>query len=150
MYAQAYFAYDSKKSGGITMSHLRFGKSPITSPYLINNADFISCSQQSYVFAYNLLAGLKKGGTFLLNTTWSDADLSKHLPAYMKRYIAQNDIKFYTVNAVEIAKELGLGGRVYFFFLCFGAGSSSHMAETTSHSASRSSISTRSISFAPS
>ena len=111
MYAQAYFAYDSKKSGGITMSHLRFGKSPITSPYLINNADFISCSQQSYVFAYNLLAGLKKGGTFLLNTTWSDADLSKHLPAYMKRYIAQNDIKFYTVNAVEIAKELGLGGR---------------------------------------
>ena len=111
MYAQAYFAYDSKKSGGITMSHLRFGKQPITSPYLINQADFISCSQQSYVFKYDLLAGLKKNGKFLLNTVWSEADLTKHLPAYMKRYIAKNNIGFYTVNAVEIAKELGLGGR---------------------------------------
>ena len=111
MYAQAYFAYDSKKSGGITMSHLRFGKSPINSPYLIHNANFISCSQQSYVTKYDLLAGLKRGGKFLLNTVWNEADLSKHLPAYMKRYIAKNDIEFYTVNAVEIAKELGLGGR---------------------------------------
>jgi len=111
MYAQAYFAYDSKKSGGITMSHLRFGKTPITSPYLINKADFISCSQQSYVNNYDLLAGLKKGGTFLLNTVWSDAELGENLPAAMKRYIAQNDIKFYTVNAVKIAQDLGLGGR---------------------------------------
>ncbi|MGP1407064.1 pyruvate:ferredoxin (flavodoxin) oxidoreductase [Selenomonas sp.] len=111
MYAQAYFAYDSKKSGGITMSHLRFGKSPINSPYLIHNANFISCSQQSYVTKYDLLAGLKRGGKFLLNTVWSEEDLSKHLPAYMKRYIAKNNIEFYTVNAVEIAKELGLGGR---------------------------------------
>ncbi|MEX5284344.1 pyruvate:ferredoxin (flavodoxin) oxidoreductase [Selenomonas sputigena] len=111
MYAQAYFAYDSKKSGGITMSHLRFGKSPINSPYLIHNANFISCSQQSYVTKYDLLAGLKRGGKFLLNTVWSEEDLSKHLPAYMKRYIAKNDIEFYTVNAVEIAKKLGLGGR---------------------------------------
>ena len=111
MYAQAYFAYDSKKSGGITMSHLRFGKSPINSPYLIHNANFISCSQQSYVTKYDLLAGLKRGGKFLLNTVWNEEDLSKHLPAYMKRYIAKNDIEFYTVNAVEIAKELGLGGR---------------------------------------
>ena len=111
MYAQAYFAYDSKKSGGITMSHLRFGKSPINSPYLINNANFISCSQQSYVTKYDLLAGLKRGGKFLLNTVWNEEDLSKHLPAYMKRYIAKNDIEFYTVNAVDIAKELGLGGR---------------------------------------
>ena len=111
MYAQAYFAYDSKKSGGINMSNLRFGKQPITSPYLINKADFISCSQQSYVYNYDLLAGLKKGGKFLLNTVWSDEDLTKHLPASMKRYIATNDIEFYTVNAVEIAKELGLGGR---------------------------------------
>ena len=111
MYAQAYFAYDSKKSGGITMSHLRFGKQPITSPYLINKADFISCSQQSYVYKYDLLAGLKKGGKFLLNTTWSDEELTKHLPASMKRYIAQNAIEFYTVNAVDIAKGLGLGGR---------------------------------------
>ncbi|TYZ24497.1 pyruvate:ferredoxin (flavodoxin) oxidoreductase [Selenomonas ruminis] len=111
MYAQAYFAYDSKKSGGITMSHLRFGKQPINSPYLINKADFISCSQQSYVYKYDLLAGLKKGGKFLLNTTWSDEDLTQHLPAYMKRFIAKNNIEFYTVNAVDIAKELGLGGR---------------------------------------
>ena len=111
MYAQAYFAYDSKKSGGITMSHLRFGKSPITSPYLINKADFISCSQQSYVYKYDLLAGLKRGGTFLLNTVWSDEELTKHLPAAMKRYIAKNEIQFYTVNAVSIAKGLGLGGR---------------------------------------
>ena len=111
MYAQAYFAYDSKKSGGITMSHMRFGKSPITSPYLINKADFISCSQQSYVYKYDLLAGLKKGGTFLLNTVWSDEKLTKHLPAAMKRYIAKNEIQFYTVNAVSIAKGLGLGGR---------------------------------------
>ena len=111
MYAQAYFAYDSKKSGGITMSHLRFGKQPITSPYLINKADFISCSQQSYVYQYDLLAGLKPHGVFLLNTVWSDEELTKHLPAAMKRYIAKNEIQFYTVNAVEIAKGLGLGGR---------------------------------------
>ncbi len=111
MYAQAYFAYDSKKSGGITMSHLRFGKLPITSPYLINKADFISCSQQSYVYKYNLLAGIKKGGNFLLNTEWNDEELDKHLPASMKRAIAENEINFYTVNAVGIARELGLGGR---------------------------------------
>lgn len=111
MYAQAYFAYDSKKSGGITMSHLRFGKQPITSPYLINKADFISCSQQSYVYQYDLLAGLKPHGVFLLNTVWSDDELTKHLPAAMKRFIATNEIAFYTVNAMEIAKGLGLGGR---------------------------------------
>lgn len=111
MYAQAYFAYDSKKSGGITMSHLRFGKSPIKSPYLINKADFISCSQQSYVTQYNLLAGLKKNGTFLLNSNWSEAELTQNLPADMKRYIAKNNINFYVVNAVGIAQELGLGGR---------------------------------------
>ena len=111
LYAQAYFAYDSKKSGGITMSHLRFGKSPITSPYLINKPDFVSCSQKSYVNNYNLIAGLKRGGTFLLNTDWNVEELSKHLPAYMKRYIAKNEINFYTVNAVKIAGELGLGGR---------------------------------------
>ena len=111
LYAQAYFAYDSKKSGGITMSHLRFGKLPITSPYLITAADFISCSQQSYVNQYDLLAGLKPNGTFLLNTTWTDEELSQHLPASMKKFIADNSIQFYTVNAVEIARDLGLGGR---------------------------------------
>ncbi|WP_110953548.1 pyruvate:ferredoxin (flavodoxin) oxidoreductase [Anaerosinus massiliensis] len=111
MYAQAYFAYDSKKSGGITMSHLRFGKTPIKSPYLINKADFISCSQESYVDKYDLLAGLKPNGTFLLNSTWSETEISEKLPANMKRYLAKNKINFYVVNAVEIAKKLGLGGR---------------------------------------
>ena len=111
MYAQAYFAYDSKKSGGITISHLRFGASPIRSPYLINKANFISCSKESYVTGYDLLAGLNPGGTFLLNTTWSEAELDEHLPAAMRRYIANNNIKFYIINAVKIAQELGLGGR---------------------------------------
>lgn len=111
MYAQAYFAYDSKKSGGITMSHLRFGKQPIKSPYLINKADFISCSQQSYANKYDLLAGLKPNGTFLLNCTWTEAELEEKLPAAMKRYIADNNINFYIVNAVKIAHDLGLGGR---------------------------------------
>lgn len=111
LYAQAYFAYDSKKSGGITMSHLRFGKSPIISPYLITKADFISCSQKSYVHHYNLIAGLKKDGIFLLNTDWSDEKLGRKLPAYMKKYISENNIQVYTVNAVKIAGELGLGGR---------------------------------------
>ena len=111
LYAQAYFAYDSKKSGGITMSHLRFGEKPITSPYLITAADFISCSQKSYIHHYDLLAGLKKGGTFLLNTNWNDEKLAWKLSPAYKRYIAENDIKLYTINAVEIAQELGLGGR---------------------------------------
>lgn len=111
LYAQAYFAYDSKKSGGITMSHLRFGKSPITSAYLITKPDFVSCSQKSYVHHYNLIAGLKRGGTFLLNTDWSDEKLGHKLKPSMKRYIKENDIQVYTVNAVKIAGELGLGGR---------------------------------------
>ncbi len=111
LYAQAYFAYDSKKSGGITMSHLRFGKLPIISPYLITRPNFVSCSQKSYVHHYNLIAGMKKGGTFLLNTDWSDEKLGRKLPSYMKKYIAENDIQVYTVNAVKIAGELGLGGR---------------------------------------
>jgi pyruvate-ferredoxin/flavodoxin oxidoreductase len=111
LYAQAYFAYDSKKSGGITMSHLRFGVSPIKSPYLINKADFISCSQQSYVDKYDLLAGLKPGGTFLLNTSWSADELEELLPGALKQYIAAHNINFYIVNAVKVAQELGLGGR---------------------------------------
>ena len=111
MYAQGYFDYDSKKSGGVTMSHLRFGNEPIRSTYLIQEPDFISCSMQSYVDKYDLLAGLRKGGTFLLNTLWSPEELEAHLPASMKRFIAQNEIKFYTVNATEIAVEVGLGGR---------------------------------------
>ncbi|NFA59931.1 pyruvate:ferredoxin (flavodoxin) oxidoreductase [Clostridium sporogenes] len=112
MYAQGYFAYDSKKSGGITISHLRFGKSPIQSPYLINQADFVACHNQSYVYKYNVLEGLKKGGRFLLNTIWTPEEVEEHLPASMKKYIAENDIEFYTLNAVKIAQEIGLGGRI--------------------------------------
>lgn len=112
MYAQAYFAYDSKKSGGVTISHLRFGKQPIKSPYLINKADFIACHNQSYVDNYNVLEGLKKGGSFLLNCTWSEQELDDKLPAAMKRYLLENKINFYTIDAVGIAQEIGLGGRI--------------------------------------
>ena len=111
-YVQAYFAYDSKKSGGITMSHLRFGDSPIRSTYLIDNADYIACHNQSYVNQYDLLKGLKKGGTFVLNTIWSESELEHHLPARMKNYLAKNEIKFYTVNATNIAQQIGLGNRI--------------------------------------
>ena len=111
LYAQAYFAYDSKKSGGITVSHLRFGDQRIKSPYLINKADFICCSQQSYVDKYDILAGLKPGGTFLLNTNWTEAELETKIPGSMKQYIAQNKINFYIINAVKIAEDLGLDGR---------------------------------------
>ncbi len=112
MYAQAYFAYDAKKSGGITVSHLRFGQSPIRSSYLINRADFVACHNQSYVNKYDILAGLKPGGTFLLNCEWSGKELDDNLPGFMKRFIAQNGIQFYTINAVKIASEIGLGGRI--------------------------------------
>ncbi|HBC94889.1 MAG TPA: pyruvate:ferredoxin (flavodoxin) oxidoreductase, partial [Pelotomaculum sp.] len=111
LFAQAYFAYDSKKSGGITVSHLRFGKKPIKAPYLINTADFISCSNQSYVNVYDLTAGLKPGGAFLLNCVWSPEELEEKLPAKIKRYLAKSKINFFTINAVEIARELGLGNR---------------------------------------
>jgi len=112
MYAQGYFAYDSKKSGGITVSHLRFGKSEIKSPYLVDKADFIACHNQAYVYKYNILEGLKKNGKFLLNTIWSEEELDEKLPAKMKRFIAENNIEFYTLNAIKIAQEIGLGGRI--------------------------------------
>ena len=112
LYTQGYFAYDSKKSGGLTVSHLRFGKKPIQSSYQITTADFIACHNQAYVQQYDLLAGLKPGGTFLLNCIWSAAELEQRLPASMKRYLAQNQIKFYIINAVKIASDLGLGGRI--------------------------------------
>lgn len=112
MYAQAYFDYDSKKSGGVTMSHLRFGKNPINKPYLLVAPDFIACHRQSYVYIYDLLRGIKKGGTFLLNCTWTPEELDEKLPARLKRAIAENDVKFYILNAAEIAQEIGLGGRI--------------------------------------
>ena len=112
LYAQGYFSYDSKKSGGVTISHLRFGEKPIKSTYLITDADFISCSKQSYVYQYDLLKGLKDGGTFLLNCTWDKDELDANLPASMKKYIAEHNIKFYTVDATRMAVEIGLGGRI--------------------------------------
>jgi len=111
-YVQAYFAYDSKKSGGVTVSHLRFGDLPIRSTYLVDKADFISCSQQSYIGKYDLLAGLKSGGTFLLNTSWKPEQLEQNLTAEMKRAIAQNKLRFFTIDAVKIANATGLGGRI--------------------------------------
>ncbi|MBR0600638.1 pyruvate:ferredoxin (flavodoxin) oxidoreductase, partial [Sinanaerobacter chloroacetimidivorans] len=112
LYAQGYFSYDSKKSGGITISHLRFGKSKIQSTYLINEADFVACHNQAYVEQYDLLKGLKKGGTFVLNCIWNDQELGDHLPAHMKRYLAKNNINFYTIDATDIANEIGLGNRI--------------------------------------
>lgn len=112
LYAQGYFSYDSKKSGGITVSHLRFGKNKIQSTYLITEADFVACHNQAYVHQYDLLKGLKKGGTFVLNCVWDDSELEEHLPATMKQYIAKNDIKFYTINATAIGQEIGLGNRI--------------------------------------
>ena len=112
LYAQGYFDYDSKKSGGITVSHLRFGKSPIKSTYLIDSADFIACHKQEYVDQYDVIAGLKEGGTFLLNTQWTDiAALEEHLPAQLKRKIAALGAKLYVINAVDEAQKLGLGNR---------------------------------------
>jgi pyruvate-ferredoxin/flavodoxin oxidoreductase len=111
LYAQGYFSYDSKKSGGVTVSHLRFGKKPIRSTYLIDEADYVACHNQSYVDKYDLLKGLKKGGTFVLNTQWSKEELEDKLPAELKKYIAENEIKFYIINAYDIAAEIGLGHR---------------------------------------
>ncbi|MCR4647000.1 MAG: pyruvate:ferredoxin (flavodoxin) oxidoreductase [Oscillospiraceae bacterium] len=112
MYAQAYFAYDSKKSGGVTVSHLRFGKTPIKSTYLISKADFVACHNQSYMDKYDIVTDIKPGGTFLLNTIWDMEGLEKHLPGQVKRYIAENNIKFYTVNGVQLGKETGMGSRI--------------------------------------
>ncbi len=112
MYAQAYFAYDSKKSGGVTVSHLRFGTSPIKSTYLVNRADFVACHNQSYIDKYDMVSDIKPGGTFLLNTIWDMEALEKHLPGQVKRYLATNNVKFYTIDGVKIGEEIGLGSRI--------------------------------------
>ena len=112
MYAQAYFDYDSKKSGGVTMSHLRFGKKPIKSTYLIHKANFVACHNPSYVNKYNMVQELVDGGTFLLNCSWDMEGLEKHLPGQVKAYIADHNIKFYTIDGIKIDKEIGLGGRI--------------------------------------
>ena len=112
MYAQGYFAYDSKKSGGITISHLRFGEKPIQSTYLVTAADYVACHNPSYVHLYDVLDGIKDGGTFVLNCAWTADQMDAELPAAMRRTIAKKNLKFYTVDAVKIAGEVGLGGRI--------------------------------------
>ena len=112
MYAQGYFSYDSKKSGGITISHLRFGKTPIQSSYLIDTADFVACHNPSYVTRYAVLESLKEGGTFLLNSPWTLEDMEKHLPASMKQEIAKKNVQFYNIDGNKIAREVGLGNRI--------------------------------------
>ncbi len=112
MYAQAYFSYDSKKSGGITQSHLRFGKKPIRSTYLVKTANFVACHKQEYVHLYDMVSDLQPGGTFLLNTVWTPEELDKQLPASLKKQLAEKNINFYTINGTDIAKEIGLGNRI--------------------------------------
>ena len=112
MYAQAYFAYDSKKSGGVTISHLRFGKKPIHSTYLINKADFVACHNASYIDRYDMVYDLKDNGTFLLNCGWTTEELDEKLPTGVKRFMAKHNIHFYTLDAVSIGKEIGLGNRI--------------------------------------
>lgn len=112
MYAQGYFEYDSKKSGGVTISHLRFGKKPIRSTYLVSKADFVACHNPSYVRKYNMVQELKDGGTFLLNCGWNMDEMETHLPGQVKRYLAEHNIKFYTIDGISIGKEIGLGGRI--------------------------------------
>ena len=106
-YAQGYYAYDSKKSGGLTVSHLRFGDTPIRSTYLIDQADFIACHKSSYVLLYDMVSDLKEGGTFLLNSIWDPEDMDRHLPARMKNIIAQKHIKFYTLDGLAVIRALG-------------------------------------------
>ena len=108
---QAYFQYDSKKSGGLTISHLRFGDEPIRSTYYVKQADFVACHNSAYIYKYDMVQDVKPGGFFLLNCVWNDEELDKHLPGKVKRYIARNNIKFYTCDAVSIAKDIGLGAR---------------------------------------
>ncbi len=111
-YAQAYFSYDSKKSGGITVSHLRFGDKPIKSSYLIDQADFVACHNPSYVTKYDMVSDLKEGGTFLLNSPWTEEEMDRELPASMKNIIAKKHIKFYNIDAIDIVEKIGLGNRI--------------------------------------
>jgi len=110
-YCQAYFQYDSKKSGGFTCSHLRFGDKPINSPYLVTTPDFVACHVPSYLHKYDILKGIKKGGTFLLNSLWDAEETKKQLPDFVKRTLVEKNINFYIINATKIAEEIGLGGR---------------------------------------
>ena len=113
MYAHANFDYDSKKSGGVTTSHLRFGKSPIKSTYLIDKADFVACHCPAYMSKYNMVQDVKDGGTFLLNCEWSPEEVADHIPGQAKRYMAEHNVKFYIIDGIKLGKEIGLGGRIY-------------------------------------
>ena len=111
-YVQAYFQYDSKKTGGVTVSHLRFGDQPIRAPYYINKADFVACHVPAYIIkGFPMVRDVKPGGTFLINCQWSDEEINRHMPAVAKRYIAENNIQVYTINAIDLAKEIGMGKR---------------------------------------
>ena len=112
MYAQAYFDYDSKKSGGVTTSHLRFGKTPIKSTYLIDKADFVACHCPAYMNKYDMVQDVKDGGTFLLNCEWSPEEVGNHIPGQAKRYMAEHNVKFYIIDGIKLGKEIGLGGRI--------------------------------------
>ncbi|MCY6958088.1 pyruvate:ferredoxin (flavodoxin) oxidoreductase [Clostridium brassicae] len=112
LYVQAYFSYDSKKSGGTTISHLRFGKNPIRSSYLVHEADYIACHNKAFLYNYDILKGLKKGGTFVLNCPWKEEELDEKIPASIRKYISQNNIEFYVIDAIKIASEIGLGARI--------------------------------------
>lgn len=113
MNVQAYFDYDSKKSGGLTVSHLRFGNAKITSTYLINKADFVACHKASYIRKYDMVSDVKPGGVFLLNCPWTTPEeFDTHIPGQVKRYIAENNIQFYVIDGVQIGKEIGLGSRI--------------------------------------
>ena len=112
MNVQAYFDYDSKKAGGLTCSHLRFGNAPITSTYLISKADFVACHKASYIHQYDMVSDIKPGGVFLLNCSWTGEELEKNLPGQVKKYIADNNIQFYTIDGVKIGLEIGLGNRI--------------------------------------
>ncbi len=111
-YVQAYFDYDSKKSGGVTISHLRFGDQPIKSSYLIDKADFVACHMPAYIYKYDMVQDLKEGGSFLLNCSWNEDELEQHIPGQVKRFIAENGIRFFTIDGFALGKEIGLGGRI--------------------------------------
>lgn len=111
-YVQAYFDYDSKKSGGVTISHLRFGDQPIKSSYLIDKADFVACHMPAYIYKYDMVQDLKEGGSFLLNCSWNEEELEQHIPGQVKRFIAENGIRFFTIDGFALGKEIGLGGRI--------------------------------------
>ena len=141
LYAQGYFSYDSKKSGGTTVSHLRFGDKPIKSPYLVYSADYIACHNRSFLNQTDVLKGIKQGGTFVLNCPWSEEELDEKLPAQVKKTIAEKELNFYIIDAIKIAGEVGLGNRInivynlhFLSWQCNSTGRRSKISEGIHHS----------------